>query len=81
MGATIKVESRSAIVKGVPALSGAAVYAPDLRAGAALVIAGLAAQGRTLIEGIQFLDRGYVELEEKLVALGAEVRRKVIAAE
>jgi UDP-N-acetylglucosamine 1-carboxyvinyltransferase len=81
MGAAIKVESRSAIVKGVPALSGAAVNAPDLRAGAALVIAGLAAQGRTLIEGIQFLDRGYVELEEKLVALGAAVKRKAIAAE
>jgi UDP-N-acetylglucosamine 1-carboxyvinyltransferase len=78
MGAAIKVESRSAIVKGVAALSGAAVFAPDLRAGAALVIAGLAAQGRTLIEGIQFLDRGYVELERKLVDLGAEVRRNVI---
>jgi UDP-N-acetylglucosamine 1-carboxyvinyltransferase len=75
MGAVIKVESRSAIIKGVPALSGAAVFAPDLRAGAALVVAGLAAHGRTMLEGIQFLDRGYVELERKLVNLGAEIRR------
>lgn len=75
MGASIKVESRSAIVKGVKSLSGASVYAPDLRAGAALVIAGLAAEGETSIEGIQYLDRGYVAVEEKLAGLGAEIRR------
>lgn len=75
MGATIKVESRSAIVKGVKSLSGASVYAPDLRAGAALVIAGLAAEGETSIEGLQFLDRGYVAVEEKLAGLGAEIKR------
>jgi UDP-N-acetylglucosamine 1-carboxyvinyltransferase len=78
MGAVIKVESRSAIIKGVPELSGASVYAPDLRAGAALVIAALAAQGQTLIEGIQYLDRGYVELEKKLTMLGAEIQRQII---
>ncbi|HEY8463693.1 MAG TPA: UDP-N-acetylglucosamine 1-carboxyvinyltransferase [Bacillota bacterium] len=78
MGAAIKVESRSAIVKGVPNLSGASVYAPDLRAGAALVIAGLAAQGVTFIEGIQYLDRGYEGLEEKLTNLNADLRRVAI---
>lgn len=75
MGASIRVESRSAIVKGVKSLSGASVNAPDLRAGAALVIAGLAAEGLTSIEGLKYLDRGYVALEEKLAALGAEIRR------
>jgi UDP-N-acetylglucosamine 1-carboxyvinyltransferase len=78
MGASIKVESRSAIIKGVPALSGASVFAPDLRAGAALVIAALAAQGQTVIEGIQYLDRGYVGLENKLITLGADVQRQLI---
>lgn len=78
MGASIKVESRSAIIKGVPVLSGASVYAPDLRAGAALVIAGLAAEGITSIEGIQYLDRGYVGLEEKLTKLGADLSRIAI---
>ncbi|HOP74968.1 MAG TPA: UDP-N-acetylglucosamine 1-carboxyvinyltransferase [Bacillota bacterium] len=75
MGAAIRVESRSAIVKGVKRLSGASVYAPDLRAGAALVIAGLAADGLTTIEGLQYLDRGYVALEKKLAALGADIQR------
>lgn len=75
MGASIRVESRSAIVKGVKSLSGAAVCAPDLRAGAALVIAGLAADGVTTIEGLQYLDRGYVALENKLAGLGADIRR------
>jgi len=75
MGASIKVESRSAIVKGVKNLSGASVYAPDLRAGAALVIAGLAAEGQTTIDGLQYVDRGYVLLEEKFTGLGAEIKR------
>lgn len=75
MGAVIRVESRSAIVKGVKRLSGASVCAPDLRAGAALVIAGLAADGLTTIEGLQYLDRGYVALEKKLAALGADIQR------
>ncbi|HOJ76812.1 MAG TPA: UDP-N-acetylglucosamine 1-carboxyvinyltransferase [Bacillota bacterium] len=75
MGASIRVESRSAIVKGVNSLSGASVYAPDLRAGAALVIAGLAAEGLTELEGTTFLDRGYVDLEAKLSGLGAAIKR------
>lgn len=75
MGAVIRVESRSAIVKGVPSLSGATVSAPDLRAGAALVIAGLAATGNTQIEGLQYLDRGYVNIEAKLAGLGADIQR------
>ena len=75
MGAAIRVESRSAIVKGINKLSGAPVYAPDLRAGAALVIAGLLAEGKTTIEGVQYLERGYERLEEKLVGLGAEIKR------
>ncbi len=75
MGASIRVESRSAIVKGTNALSGAVVYAPDLRAGAALVIAGLAAEGKTNLEGLQYLDRGYENIEAKLSGLGAEIRR------
>jgi UDP-N-acetylglucosamine 1-carboxyvinyltransferase len=75
MGAVIRVESRSAIVKGNNVLSGAAVYAPDLRAGAALVIAGLAAEGKTSIEGLQYLDRGYEDIESKLAGIGAEIRR------
>jgi UDP-N-acetylglucosamine 1-carboxyvinyltransferase len=77
MGAMIRVESRSAIVKGTHALSGATVYAPDLRAGAALVIAGLAAEGKTSLEGLQYLDRGYENIEYKLAAIGAEIRRIV----
>ena len=75
MGAQIRVESRSAIIKGTTQLSGAAVFAPDLRAGAALVIAGLAAKGYTTIEGLQYLDRGYESLEAKLTGLGAEIKR------
>jgi UDP-N-acetylglucosamine 1-carboxyvinyltransferase len=75
MGAMIKVESRSAIVKGVTGLTGAEVFAPDLRAGAALVIAGLAARDETVIEGLQFLDRGYEKLEAKLAAVGADMKR------
>jgi len=75
MGANIRVEGRSAVVKGVKRLTGAAVLAPDLRAGAALVLAGLAAEGKTVIEGVHFIDRGYERIEEKLAALGAEISR------
>lgn len=77
MGASIRVESRSAIVKGNYKLSGAPVYAPDLRAGASLVIAGLAAEGKTIIEGIQFLERGYERLELKLANLGADIKKTI----
>lgn len=75
MGAQIVVEDRTAIIRGLPALSGAPVTAYDLRGGAALLLAGLAAEGETLIEGVHHLDRGYERMEEKLRALGAEVRR------
>ena len=75
MGADIRVESRSAIVKGVERLSGAEVSASDLRAGAALVVAGLAAHGQTTISGLEYLDRGYGSLVEKLAELGADVQR------
>jgi len=75
MGANVRVEGRSAIVKGVPSLSGAEVLAPDLRAGAALILAGLAAEGQTVFEGIKHLDRGYERLEEKFGLLGADIER------
>lgn len=75
MGARIKVEGRTAFISGVPQLSGAEVRATDLRAGAALVVAGLGARGTTLVTDIHHLDRGYLHLEEKLRSLGADVRR------
>lgn len=75
LGADIKIDGNTAFVTGRPKLDGAAVMATDLRASASLVIAGLVAQGETLIERIYHLDRGYEGLENKLVALGADVRR------
>ncbi|MFZ5354458.1 MAG: UDP-N-acetylglucosamine 1-carboxyvinyltransferase [Bacillota bacterium] len=75
MGAKIRVEGRVAIIDGVHKLSGAPIYATDLRAGAAMVIAGLAADGRTTISNISHIDRGYERLEEKLINLGARIRR------
>lgn len=76
MGARIKIEGRTAVVQGVPRLNGAPVKATDLRAGAALVTAGLAAEGETEIGNVQHIDRGYDRLEEKLSSLGAQIRRK-----
>jgi UDP-N-acetylglucosamine 1-carboxyvinyltransferase len=75
LGADIRIDGNTAFVKGVPQLDGATVMATDLRASASLVIAGLVAQGETLVERIYHLDRGYEALEQKLVALGADVRR------
>jgi len=75
LGADIHIDGNSAAVKGADKLEGAIVMATDLRASAALVIAGLAAQGETLIERIYHLDRGYERIEEKLARLGASVRR------
>ena len=75
LGADIRIDGNTAVVTGVPALQGAAVMATDLRASASLVIAGLAAQGETIIERIYHLDRGYERIEEKLSKLGARVRR------
>jgi len=76
MGAEIILEGATAIIKGVPELQGAPVMASDLRASAALVLAGLVARGRTEISRIYHLDRGYENLEEKLIALGAKIERK-----
>jgi UDP-N-acetylglucosamine 1-carboxyvinyltransferase len=75
MGADIRVKGNHAIVRGVPKLSGAPVVATDLRASAALVLAGLAADGITTIQGLHHLDRGYDNLELKLQQLGAKLRR------
>lgn len=75
LGASIKVEGRVAVVEGVPRLSGAPVQAPDLRGGAALLIGGLAAEGTTILTGLQHLDRGYESPETSLSAVGARIRR------
>ena len=75
LGADIRIDANNAVVTGVSALDGATVMATDLRASASLVIAGLVAQGETLIERIYHLDRGYEHIEEKLARLGADVRR------
>ena len=75
MGADIKVESNVAIINGVDHYMGARVSAPDLRAGAALVIAGLAAEGITVIDDIHFIERGYEEFPEKLSRVGAKIEK------
>ena len=77
MGAMIKVEGRTAIIDGVENLEGAKVIATDLRAGAAMVIAGLIANGETEIVDIEHIDRGYPHIEEKFRSLGADIRRVV----
>jgi len=75
MGARINVHGASAIVRGVPSLSGAPVMATDLRASVSLVLAGLAAKGETIVNRVYHLDRGYEAVERKLAACGAEVER------
>lgn len=75
MGANIKIEGRTAVVTGIDHLSGAEVKATDLRAGAALVLAGLVADGKTIINDVHHIDRGYVKIEEKLSNLGAIIYR------
>jgi UDP-N-acetylglucosamine 1-carboxyvinyltransferase len=75
LGAQIEVEGNTAVVRGVRRLAGANVMATDLRASACLVIAGLVAEGETIIDRIYHLDRGYERLEDKLSALGARIRR------
>ncbi len=75
MGADIRVKGNNAIIRGVPILSGAPVVATDLRASAALVLAALAAEGKTTIQGLHHLDRGYDNLEGKLRQLGAKLQR------
>lgn len=75
MGSTIKVEGNTAIIDGVEKFTGARVSAPDLRAGAALVIAGLAAEGITTVDDIIYIQRGYEDFEGKLRSLGAEIEK------
>ncbi|MCI6497451.1 UDP-N-acetylglucosamine 1-carboxyvinyltransferase [Lachnospiraceae bacterium HCP1S3_C3] len=75
MGANVKVEGNTAIITGVDKYLGARISAPDLRAGAALVIAGLAAEGFTVIDDIVYIQRGYEKFEDKLTALGAHIER------
>jgi UDP-N-acetylglucosamine 1-carboxyvinyltransferase len=73
MGSQIKVEGHHAVIRGVPKLSGAPVRAPDIRAGAALVVGGLAAEGATTILGVSHIERGYEDFESKLRDLGADI--------
>ena len=75
LGANIRVEGSRAVVRGPTPLSGAPMTASDLRASASLVLAGLAAQGETIVERVYHIDRGYEHIEEKLSALGADIRR------
>jgi UDP-N-acetylglucosamine 1-carboxyvinyltransferase len=74
MGSSIRVSERTAIIEGVPYLTGAPIKAGDLRAGAALVIAALSARGESVIEGVSYIERGYEKMVEKLSALGADVK-------
>ena len=75
MGANIKIDGRTAIIEGVPKLTGSEVKATDLRAGAAMILSGLIAEGQTEISDIYHIDRGYVNIEEKFRNLGAEIYR------
>jgi UDP-N-acetylglucosamine 1-carboxyvinyltransferase len=81
MGAQIKIDARTAIIDGGQPLSGAQVKATDLRSGAALVLAGLAAEGETEVTELHHIDRGYVQLVEKLKALGADIERLPVDTE
>ncbi|MEK7716057.1 MAG: hypothetical protein AAB387_11430, partial [candidate division NC10 bacterium] len=76
MGACIETDGAIAVVRGVPSYQGAPVMASDLRASAALVLAGLAARGQTTVSRVYHLDRGYERLEAKLAALGARITRR-----
>ena len=75
LGADIRADGHHAVIRGVPQLSGAPVKATDIRAGAALVVAGLAADGETTVSGVHHVDRGYDDLVGRLVAVGADIRR------
>lgn len=76
LGADIKVDRETAIIRGVDRLTGAPVQAQDIRGGAALVLAALKAEGTTVVDGVEYIDRGYHHMEEKLGALGATIQRK-----
>ncbi|HVE18079.1 MAG TPA: UDP-N-acetylglucosamine 1-carboxyvinyltransferase, partial [Ilumatobacteraceae bacterium] len=71
----IRTDGHHAVVRGVARLSGAPVRAPDIRAGAALVVAGLAAEGETIVSGVHHVDRGYDDLVGRLVGIGADIER------
>jgi UDP-N-acetylglucosamine 1-carboxyvinyltransferase len=75
MGANIKIDGRSAVIEGIGTFTGSEVKATDLRAGAALILAGLTAEGRTIVNDIYHIDRGYVSIEDKLKRLGADIER------
>jgi UDP-N-acetylglucosamine 1-carboxyvinyltransferase len=75
MGASIRLQANTACIEGVPSLSGAPVRGTDLRASAAMVLAGLAAEGTTTVRGLEYLDRGYANLEAKLNSVGASIVR------
>ena len=75
MGAAIRLQGNTAFIEGVSQLSGAPVEGSDLRASAAMVLAGLAAEGITSVKGLCYLDRGYADFEGKLNAVGASIRR------
>lgn len=81
MGAKIKTEGRVAVVTGVPSLYGASVVSPDLRGGAALIIAGLSAEGTTIISDVYHIDRGYECIENCFESLGADIKRKSVGRE
>ncbi|MDR2589377.1 MAG: UDP-N-acetylglucosamine 1-carboxyvinyltransferase [Oscillospiraceae bacterium] len=74
MGCLIRVDGRTAVVEGVPYMTGAPIKASDLRAGAALVIAGLAARGKTVLDGVQYIERGYDRMVSKLNSIGADIK-------
>lgn len=75
MGAKIISQGKSAVFEGVESLNGSTIYAPDLRAGAALIIAGIAAKGTTELYNLEHIDRGYENIEEKFKKLGANIER------
>ena len=78
MGTDITVDGRVAVIKGVEKITGARVVAPDLRGGVALVIAGLIAEGTTIVTGMNHVNRGYEDIEGKLKSLGAKIKLEVV---
>ena len=81
MGAHIQVDGKVAVIEGIPLLTGAPIHACDLRAGAAMVIAGLAARGVTEVDGVHYIERGYEDLVGKLSGVGADIRTVVVPDE
>ena len=77
MGAHITAQGKTAFFEGVSELTGAPVYASDLRAGAALIIAGIIAKGKTEIYNVEYIDRGYEHIEDKFCTLGAQIERVI----